>query len=736
MTAWRRIRSSRERWPGEWPPEESGGSFLHLILDAPSPVNALSAAVMAELEVLLPSLRAEPGVSALILWSAKAEHFIAGADIHEIDAVAGAAEGTEKAAAGQRIFEGLASLPFPTFAVIQGTCLGGGLELCLALDYRLAVDAPRVRIGLPEVTLGIIPGFGGTQRLPRLVGLRAALPWILAGKRLPARAAHAKGLVDLCLPEEGLRMQAMRAIVAILDDRGRRIRTRRSRLRGGLGAWILERNPVGRALLRRGARRRILAESGGHYPAPLAALEAVMASAASELDRGLALEARLCGELIPGSVSRNLRALFFDSEAARHLRVEGGREAPASFVGVLGAGVMGAGIAALLLENGLEARVRDLDANALGRGLGQLAKQLDQSAERQRLRSWQREERLGRLTYTTTAAGFRRADVVIEAIVERLAVKQAALAEMERELRADAIFATNTSALGIGAIQAGARHPERVVGLHFFNPVHRMPLVEVIPGERTAPWAVAGAVQLAQRLGKFPVLVKDSPGFLVNRLLFPYLDSACRLLERGVSGPRIDAAARTFGLPMGPFRLLDEVGIDIALEVGATLYAAFGERARGSRILETLVEKRLLGRKSGSGFYRYGGRSKREAWNDEIAPSAGRNDSFSAPRVISHLLDRMVDEAARCLEEEIVSSPATIDLAMVLGTGFPAFRGGPLRHADGEDLRGVVDRLRGRAAEGESSAPSSLLEEIARSGGQFHAPKPVGATAVAVHSDP
>ncbi|MCI0651994.1 MAG: 3-hydroxyacyl-CoA dehydrogenase NAD-binding domain-containing protein, partial [Planctomycetes bacterium] len=436
------------------------------------------------------------------------------------------------------------------------------------------------------------------------------------------------------------------------------------------------------------------------------------------LEAGLAREAALCGPLVAGDITRNLIAVFQASERARRLTVEArdgdGSLAREPFAAVLGAGVMGAGIGALLLQNGIETRMRDLDGSALARGLSEISKQLARHAAQRRYSRAETEAMYSRLTHTTALVGFGRSDVVLEAIVEKLAVKRRALAEMEGLIPAGAIFATNTSALRVTEIQREARHPERVIGVHFFNPVHRMPLVEVIPGERTASWAVARAVALAQRLGKFPVVVKDGPGFLVNRLLLPYLDSACRLLLRGVPGPRIDAAAVAYGLPMGPLRLLDEVGIDIAVEVGATLHAAFGERAAPAPVLAELAGAGRLGRKCGIGFYRHPQRGN-PVW--DFVPPAGMAVTAAPPandgELADYLLDRMVDEAARCLEEEIILTPAEVDLALVMGIGFPAFRGGLLRAADRGGLGAVVARLSARATAGEATSASPLLAKLA-----------------------
>jgi len=718
---------------GDWSPgTESppravpGGEVIHLIADGESPANTLSRAGIDDLERALAAIAAEPGVKALVLSSAKTGHFVAGADIDEIGAIADAAEATRLAARAQEVFGRLERLPFPSFALIHGTCLGGGLELALACHYRIAVDAPSTRIGLPEVNLGIVPGFGGSQRLPRLIGPAKALPLILSGSRLPAAVALRRGVVDAVVPPEGAMQVALRLVGQVLVDGGERVRRERRRRRGGWRSALMEANPFGRALIARAARRRVIARTGGHYPAPLAAIELAIAAASRPLAAGLAAEARVVGELAVGPVCKNLVRIFQASERARKLvgpeEGESGRWPAPGNLGILGAGVMGAGVASAALERGLAVRLRDIAEAPLARGLAQVAGDVRRLVAERRRTALEAEEILSRLTHTTRAEGFRRADAVLEAVVERLDVKRKVLREIEPELRDDCLFLTNTSALGVGEIQSAAERPERVVGLHFFNPVAKMPLVEVIAGRSTAPWAVSRAIGLAQALGKYPVVVQDSPGFLVNRLLMPYIDAAVRLLESGVPGPAIDAAARRFGMPMGPLRLVDEVGVEIAVEVAETLSAAFGARATPSELLERFVERGWLGRKSGCGFYRHAEGRAESRWNEELAallPASARK--IGEREITEALIDPMVDEAARCLEEEIVADAETIDLALVMGTGFPPFRGGLLRHADSEGVAAIAGRI---AERGGARTPCSLLAALAGERGTFYGSPP------------
>ncbi|MEM7168335.1 MAG: 3-hydroxyacyl-CoA dehydrogenase NAD-binding domain-containing protein [Planctomycetota bacterium] len=740
MSHWKIVRSEpTPAWSDGLPESAPNGSWVHLILDGPSPVNALSSAVMQELSEKAVELRTFQGVAALLIWSAKKEHFIAGADIAEIAGLTDVSLATAAAAEGQRIFGQLHELPFPTFAMIRGTCLGGGLELALALDYRVAAETSSTKIGLPEVNLGIIPGFGGCQRLPRLIGITRALPLILAGKRLPAKLAQRRGIVDALVPPEGFHAVAGRAVAQILAAPDK-VAVRRRKLRGRIVRWLFEENPIGRRFVEKRARAQVAGLTAGNYPAPPAAITAVIDGYSKDLAAGLQLEAKLCGELIASDVCKNLISIFNSSEDARKLRVgdEDDTNAPSQptdKAAVIGAGVMGAGIAQMLLSRGCDVRLRDLDSGALAKGLRTIAKLVEAQVKKRRLSPREQAELLSRLTHTTDLVGFAQLDVVVEAIVERLDIKQAALRELEAQMRPDTVFATNTSALSISSIQEGAEHPERVVGMHFFNPVHKMPLVEVIPGSATADWAVERVLKLTQRLGKYPILVQDSPGFLVNRLLAPLLNSACQMLEEGASGVEVDRVAVAFGLPMGPFRLLDEVGIDIGVEVSETLSAAFGSRVTPSPVLQKVLDRGDLGRKGGSGFYAYGGDGA-PAWLDknEALQNGGRH--FDREQIVHRLLDPLLDEAARCLEEGIIDRPSVVDLGMVMGTGFPPFRGGPLRYADAVGLPQLLQRLEQRHDEGDPRTPCELLQELVRGKNGFYSLEPGAGSATTRRVEP
>ncbi len=698
-----------------------GGDGIGVLwLDVPdSRVNVLAGAVLDELAALLERLP-HVGLRGLVVASAKPRTFIAGADVHEIWDIRDAEAGALAAARGQAVFQRLSTLPFPTLAAVDGACLGGGTELALACRYRIASDFEKTGLGLPEVRLGILPGFGGSTRLPRLIGLPAALDLILTGKTLDSRRALKVGLVDDVLPKEDFVERAVAWLRLRLDPaaHGRVLAARakaRTRNAGPVPRWLLEGNPLGLAFVFAQAKKGVMKQTHGHYPAPLAILELIPTTMKGPIPEALAAEAAAVGRLLVTPEHKNLTALFFLGEAVK-------KEPPTAnavavqAVGVLGAGTMGGGIAQVLADAGIDARMKDVEPKAVGRGLKAAWDVFERRVRRRRMTPALRDRAMRRIAGTTTYAGFGRLDAVIEAIVEKMDVKQAVLAEVEALLPAHAVLMTNTSSLDVDTMAARMKDPSRLVGLHFFNPVDRMPLVEVIVGKRTSTVATETAVALARRLGKTPVVVQNAPGFLVNRILMPYLNEGLHLFREGVHIEALDAAMTEFGMPMGPLRLLDEIGIDVADKVSHILGAAFGDRVDPAGVLEPMVAGGRTGRKGGLGFYRY--RGKEVSPDPAVYPLADRPsreviqagpDAWRERMVLA-----MVNEAARCLEERVVATPALLDLAMIMGTGFPPFRGGLLRYADVLGLPVVVERLRAlEAVHGGRFAPCELLVRMA-----------------------
>jgi 3-hydroxyacyl-CoA dehydrogenase / enoyl-CoA hydratase / 3-hydroxybutyryl-CoA epimerase len=685
-------------------------------------VNKLSREVLVELSEMLVRLSQDPRVRGLLVQSGKPDVFIAGADIKEFillnpdDASAGSAR-------GQALFEQFARLPFPTIAAINGVCLGGGTEFALACDWRVMSDSPAARIGFPEVRLGLFPAWGGSVRLPRLVGLSTALDLILTSKQLDARRARRIGLVDEAVP------------AAIFDDYAGRFA--RSKIAGGKRALhsfrrsaaerALEATPLGRKLVFKKAREKVLAQTGGHYPAPLEALAVIEETWGMPIEAALEVESRRVANVFGGVVQRNLLDLFLATE---QVKKESGVDDPAvrprevTRVGVLGAGVMGGGIAQVAADRGIPARMKDIEPRALAHGYAAAASVWKESVARRRLTEREMTGRMARLSGTLDYSGFALCQVTIEAVVEKLEVKRAVLAEWERAVPETAIFASNTSTIPIGQIAAAAGRPERIAGMHFFNPVHRMPLVEVIRGEQSSDETIATIFALAKKLGKTPVVVRDMPGFLVNRILAPYLSEAVRLVRERCRIEDVDRAMKDFGMPVGPLALLDDVGLDVAVKAGEVLQAAFRERIKSGGD-EALVAAGRLGRKSGAGFYEYPDGKRGEpsvAAYAALRVEPATASPLSRNTIETRLVLPMVNEAAFCLEDGVVAGPEKLDLAMILGTGFPPFHGGLLRWADATGLprvRSLLEELTGRF--GSRFEPAPTIRRLADARGSFYA---------------
>ncbi|MDQ5840844.1 MAG: 3-hydroxyacyl-CoA dehydrogenase NAD-binding domain-containing protein, partial [Chloroflexota bacterium] len=651
----------------------------------------------------------------------KADTFIAGADIEEFTAIGTQTEAERLSFEGQETVSRLETFHKPIVAAINGACLGGGLEVALACHYRIATDHPKTVLGLPEVQLGLIPGAGGCQRLPRLIGARAALDMILTGKTERASKALRLGLVDEVVPRSILRQVAISAA-----DRLARDGLPKRQQKAGLSGLILDRTAVGRQLVYRGARKQLLKKTGGHYPAPLAALGAVQVGLEQGITAGLAEEHRAFGELAVGDVSRKLVQIFFATTALKKDDgVRPGTTTPRQIrrLGVVGSGFMGAGIAGTAVLNvEVDTRLKDSDLTRVGKGLKAAAGLLKERLQRRRLTRPQYDRLSALLSGATDFSGFGRADLVIEAVFEELEVKRQVLADVEAEIRADAIFATNTSTIPIHQIAARARHPERVLGMHFFSPVDRMPLLEVIPTEATSRDTIVTVVRFGRRMGKTVIVVADRPGFWVNRILSPYLNEAGHLLQEGVRIELIDSTMTDFGFPVGPVALLDEVGLDVAHKAGTVMHEAFGDRMKPAASLARMLGATRLGRKNGRGFYHYKAGHKAGVDRSIYALLAVRpTDQAEAEVVEQRLVYSMLNEAALACADRVVRSPRDADIGAIFGIGFPAFRGGPLRMIDDLGPGRVVETLYQLQEHfGERFRPAPSLLEMAKSGGRYY----------------
>jgi 3-hydroxyacyl-CoA dehydrogenase/enoyl-CoA hydratase/3-hydroxybutyryl-CoA epimerase len=686
------------------------------------PVNVISRALKDEFLACFAMLADDSSVQAIAFMSGKPDNFIAGADIEEFVRLTSAAEAERLSAEAQEMLERVARFPKPVVAGIHGGCLGGGFEFALACHYRVATDHPKTQIGLPEVQLGILPAAGGCQRLPRLVGVRTALDMILAGKSERAAKAFRLGMVD--------ELVAPPILADITIGAARRMaggwRPKRKR-RGGIAGFLLDGNPLGRKLVFRAARNQVLERTSGHYPAPLAALEAVEYGLRQGMAEGLKRESQLFGQLAVTDVSRKLVQIFF---ATNQLKKDPGvANAPPPVtvkrLGIIGSGFMGSGIAGTAVAQAeVDVRMKDADLARVAQGIAAARAILDDRLKRRRISKYEYARLAALYSGADSYSGFGRAELTIEAVFEDLAVKQQVLKEAEAVIPPPAVFASNTSTIPITRIAEAAHAPERVIGMHFFSPVAKMPLLEVIPGARTVPQTVSTAVAFGRRMGKTVIVVKDTPGFWVNRILAPYANEVGHLLAEGASIEEIDTMAVRFGFPVGPVTLLDEVGLDVAVKVAAVMQEAYGDRLQGApgAGLTALVKAGRLGRKSGRGFYIYKGGKKRGV--DESAYGVLGIQPNGGPRpaeILQRLILGMVNESARAVGEAVVRSPRDGDIGAIFGFGFPPFRGGPLRYADdlgAERLVADLERLAERY--GPRFAPSEVLQEHARRGTKFY----------------
>jgi 3-hydroxyacyl-CoA dehydrogenase/enoyl-CoA hydratase/3-hydroxybutyryl-CoA epimerase len=678
-------------------------------------VNILTPAVMKEFEALLGELEKEGELlDGAVIISGKPDTFIAGADISFIEDITDQDAGRSFSRQIQSILARLEALPFPVAAAIHGACLGGGLEVALACSSRLVTDSTRTFLGLPETTLGIIPGAGGTQRLPRLVGITEALAAITTGKRIYSRKALAMGLADEMVVKEHL----LEAALGMVRRKTGKKPTSRYLKRPGL---LLETTRFGRNLIFDKARKEVGRAAGENYPAPMAALKAVEEGCLHGMEKGLESESRLFGELAVTETCKNLIGIF-------HLREKFARgdRAPASDisrVGVIGGGVMGSGIATLAAEKGLQVRLIERSREALGKALKGFQDTIRKKRKKGIFSPVEAFWTASRLSWDTEVRGLKGSDLIIEAVTESPEIKEAVMAGVADSVSEEALILSNTSSLSISMLAAPVPEPSRVAGLHFFNPVDRMPLVEVIRGEATSDETVERVSAFARRLGKIPVVVRDHPGFLVNRLLLPYLNEAARLVEEGAGVRRVDDALQKFGMPMGAFILLDVVGLDVASHAGGNLYEEFGERMRPSGVLPAMMVAGRLGRKSGRGFYLYDSKGTRRSdphLMKIISPLVKETRTMANRDIVDRLILPMINEASLCLEEKVVENPEAVDAGMVLGAGFPPYTGGPLRYADRLGALRVVEGLEGLPAEDGRFTPSRLLKKLARTGKGFY----------------
>src|SRR5438034_4613846 len=671
---------------------EIDDSICVLTFDRPeSGANIFDAAALSDLDHQLDFIEGADSLEGVVILSAKKSIFIAGADLKTLLHQSQTGEMRAFIAEGQRIFNRLAALKIPTCAAIHGACAGGGYEITLACDWRVASDDPATRIGLPETTLGLIPAWGGCTRLPHLIGTEKAAEVILKGKLYSAQEAKQLWLIDEIVSRDQL-----------LDAARKKIRDGKRKLADGAPAT--PETPV------RLGPRELAPPKPSENLAPARALEIIRKNL--PLDQSLAAELDTIVELGETDATQNLIRNFFLAEKYKR---GSSRQMPEKIThaAVIGAGIMGSGIAQWLSSRGVSVILRDVGTEELTRGLANIEKIYANAVKRAIMTEEKAKEGRARIVASSAPIETRDVQIVIEAASEKMEIKKEIFRELVQKAPHATMLATNTSALPISDLAAETKTPERVVGLHFFNPVSRMKLVEVVVGTETSDATIARALGFVRQIAKLPVIVRDSPGFLVNRVLFPYLLEAAELFENGVSGQEIDDALLQWGVPMGPLRLIDEIGVDITVDIANTLEKTYGKRDRAPKILHEMQSAKMLGRKSGGGFYRYEGKSQTpnaeiEKWRgaNSVIPSevkgsgdeslkVTRRDPSTALRsgrddVANRLMFLMVNESARCLEENVVASPEDADYGMILGTGFPAWRGGPLRFAESFGIKKLV----------------------------------------------
>ena len=694
-----------------------------ITFDLPNePVNKFSASVIAEFNIVLDRIASDPTVKAAVLISGKPDVFIAGADIDAFLEFETAKDAETASAMGHAAMLRIAQSRAPIIAAINGSCMGGGLEAALACAYRIASDNPKTVLALPETQLGLIPGAGGTQRLPKTIGLQAALDMILTGKNVRAKKALQSGLVDEVVHPSILRTVALQRAKEIAAGT-----LRHEEKKHGAKELVLEDNPIGRAVVFRQAREMTLKKSRGNYPALLAAIEAVQAGYHGSAEHGFSEEARLFGEMAASAVSKELIFLFYATTSLKKdtgISGEAPKPLPVPKIAVLGTGFMGTGIASIAAMQGVPVRFKDMKHEQVGKGLAAVRDVIKDRLIKRQITRQQFDDQLSLVSGTITYTGFGAVPLVIEAVFEDLAVKHAVLAQTEAVLPLTAIFATNTSTIPIANIAAGSKRPERVIGMHFFSPVHKMPLLEVIVTSRTAPDVVTTTVAFGRKLGKTVIIVNDSPGFFVNRILAPYIIEAGRMLDEGVAIEAIDRAMTDFGFPVGPITLLDEVGLDIGGKSGAIMAAAFGDRMQPAQSAGKVLAAGRLGRKAKKGFYLYDESGKKGGVDEsvyELLPTGSRRTEIPKEEIQRRCALALVNEAVRCVEEGIVRQPRDGDIGAVFGIGFPPFRGGPYRYVDAVGAAEIVRQLEVLNARHPGRfAPCALLLKMAHEGKRFY----------------
>ncbi|MCE9679536.1 fatty acid oxidation complex subunit alpha FadJ [Shewanella sp. AS1] len=689
-----------------------------LTMDVPGEtMNTLRGDFAPEICDILAQIKADSQIRGLVIISGKKDSFIAGADISMLGACQTREDARQLSKQGHEVFFALESLNIPVVAAIHGACLGGGLELALACHLRVCSEESKTVMGLPEVQLGLLPGSGGTQRLPRLVGITAALDMMLTGKQLRPKQALKLGLVHDVVPHSIL---LQTAIEMALNGKKVPLKPRQS-----LISRLLESNSIGRNIIFDQALKQVYKKTQGNYPAPAKIIDCVRQGMSKGMLVGLETEASHFGDLVISPESAALRSIFF---ATTEMKKESGagdvEHRPVNKVMVLGGGLMGGGIASVTTTKAkIPARVKDINEKGLSNALSYAYKLLDKGVKRRHMTRAVRDNLMSLMTTTTEYKGVKDADIVVEAVFEDLNLKHQMVKEVERECNEQTIFASNTSSLPISQIAEAATRPENVIGLHYFSPVEKMPLVEVIAHKGTSAQTIATTVAFARKQGKTPIVVQDGAGFYVNRILALYMNEAANLLLEGQSVNHLDKALVKFGFPVGPMTLLDEVGIDVGAKIAPILEKELGHRFKAPSAFDKLLLDERKGRKNGKGFYLYGAKSKKKLVDESVYKVLGIAPSESGDReeLAQRCIVQMLNESVRCLEEGIIASARDGDIGAIFGIGFPPFLGGPFRYIDTLGADKLVEVLNHYVSlHGERFTPCGRLIEMAASGETFH----------------
>jgi len=687
------------------------GIAVITIDDPQSALNILTKDALSRLRELADDINGAAGSSpkGLIIISGKPDNFIVGADINEFNNFVSIADATTASKNMQQVFRKFSAFPFPTVAAINGTCMGGGLELALNCTARIVTDHSKSAMSFPEVTLGILPGATGSQLLPRLIGLQQALDIMLTGKNVYPGQALKMGLVDEVVNSTNL-LQASRDL--ILSGQ-----LKKPVILGRIRSPLAK---ISKSVIVRVVKHKIKQSAGDHYPAPFAILDLVKKTYGKDLQAGLSREAETFAQLNDSAQSEALKHLFFAGSDRHSPSAADARSI--SEISIIGAGLMGAGIGTLALDRGIAVRQKDVSHQALGRGSGHVHQYFDRRVKKRILARRDKTAKLANYSMSTSYTGMTHSQISIEAVFEDLDLKRQIVADLEEAMSEDAIIATNTSALSISEIGQGALHPERIVGMHFFSPVEKIPLLEIIPSSSTDDQTLATAVALGKRLGKKVIVVKDSPGFFVNRILTPYLGEVFKLLKEGVAVEKLDALVKSLGFPVGPCTLMDEVGMDVIAKVVGVMMPTVGERLEMEDVATIFVRNKRLGRKNGLGFYKYN-RGSKAGIDKSVYELLGKpaRKRIDAQEVSARLLYSILNEAAYALEEGIINSPSIGDIGAVYGFGYPAFTGGPYWQIDQIGAEQFVDYLmKMKDKHGSRFEPAPALVAMAAAGKKYY----------------